>query len=94
MLVLIDDVQFRSKEGFFEFLSRALGQGPDGIDSEEKLKNFIDTYHSEIEFVFYDFEDIPEEMKEFAGGIVNLILDCRRRNDEISVIYRTGDEGI
>ncbi len=95
MLLLIDDVQFRTKETFLEFISRSFGKGSDGINDIESLKKAVNERGSEeIEFVFYDFEEIVDEVKDFANEVVSAILDCRIANQQISVVYRNGADGI
>lgn len=94
MLLLIDDVQFKTKGTFLEFISRSFGKGADGIQDLDDLKKAIYEKGGEIEFVFYDFEEIPDEVKEFANEVVSTVLDCRIANPLISVVYRSGADGI
>lgn len=88
MLVMIDDVQFESKEKFFGYISKALGcDEPDKIDSVAELFDVLCDFEDDIDVTFYDSEEIKPEMKEFAQEVFAAFLNAKSTNDKLSVQF-------
>lgn len=87
MLVMIDDVQFESKEKFFSYISKALGCEKNEINSAGKLFDVLCEFEDDIEVTFYDKDEIPEEMKNFSEEIFAAFLDAKNTNDKLTVSF-------
>ena len=87
MLVMIDDVQFESKEKFFKYISRALGCEDGEINSAGRLFDVLCEFEDDIEVTFYDKDDILPEMKNFSEEIFAAFLDAKNTNDKLTVSF-------
>lgn len=87
MLVMIDDVQFESSEKFFRYISKALGCEENEINSAGKLFDVLCKVQEETEVVFYDKDEIPQEMRNFADSIFAACLDAKSSNDKLTVSF-------
>lgn len=88
MLVMIDDVQFESRERFFGYISKALGCGDEEkIDSVSELFDVLCDFEDDINVTFYDTEEITAEMKEFAQEVFAAFLNAKSTNDNLTVQF-------
>ena len=95
MLILLDDVQFKTSDTFYTYISRTFGLGEKSIKSGEDLMKVIEDYDGQLEFYIYDVNDLDEERHSFASKIINILMECRDNDrDRISVVYRNGGEGL
>ena len=90
-MVMIDDVQFESSERFFKYISRALGCAEDEIDSAGKLFGVLCDFEDEIDVTFYDKDEIPAKMKNFAEEIFAAFLDAKSNNSKLTVSFEKTD---
>jgi RNAse (barnase) inhibitor barstar len=89
---MIDDIQFKSQETFYTFMSQNLGLGTDGITDEDKLYDVISEYKEPLEIVIHDYDDIDVENRKFAKKMVQTIMDCRMANRKLKVTFQQGEE--
>lgn len=89
MLVMVDDVQFESKERFFKYISKALGCEEDEINSSAELFDVLCEFKSELEVMFYDKDEIPEEMKNFSEEIFAAFMNAKAANESLTVTFGT-----
>lgn len=94
MLIMIDDVQFKSKEKFFVFMSQNLGLGADGINNEDKLYDVVSEFKEPLEIVIHDYDDVDEESRKFAKNIVGMLMDCRMVNKKLKITFQHGEENL
>ena len=87
MLVMIDDVQFESKERFFDYISKALGCEDGEIKTVSKLFDVLCDFEDDIEVTFYDTDDIADEMKPFAEEVRAAFMNAKNTNDGLSVCF-------
>ncbi len=87
MLVMIDDVQFESKERFFKYINKALGCEDNEINSADTLLDVLCCFEDDIELTFYDTEEIPQDMKLFAEEIFGAVYNAKSGNDRLSVKF-------
>ena len=87
MLIMIDDVQFESRERFFDYISKALGCGEGEINSVSKIFDVLCDFEDEAEVTFYDTDEISDEMKSFAEEVLAAFMNAKNTNEKLSVKF-------
>ena len=94
MLVMIDDVQFRTDETFFVFMGQSLGLGADGIKNEDELYDAVSEFKEPLEIIVHDYDDITEDRRKFAKKMISVIMDCHMVNKKLQIEFQHGEENL
>ncbi|MBR1863142.1 MAG: hypothetical protein IJ806_03525 [Ruminococcus sp.] len=94
MTIFIDDVEFKTEPMFWEYISKSFGKGAEGIKDKEGLRAAMLERPDEVEFYFYDYEDIIPEMEDFAQDIAEFLDALKAEKKDLKIYYRSGADGL
>lgn len=83
MIILIDDIKIRNEQVFIPYIDINIKGGK--IDSLDSLADYLGKTDEEIEFLVSDFNDVPEEEKDFASRVLDVLLEAKKDNPNIKL---------
>ena len=78
MLILVDDIKFETEEIFFNYVDTMFPD--DKISDLDSLYKVLTDGEPDIEFIVSDFNEVKEDMKEFANSILHKLVDVKTAN--------------
>ncbi|MGN0595373.1 MAG: hypothetical protein ACI4I6_09450 [Hominimerdicola sp.] len=89
MTIIIDDINIKSPEDFYPFISKSLGIDYDRITDENSLYDVVSEMKSDepLEIIMNDFDELEGEELKFARKVLSVFMDARFVNKNLQVSF-------